>query len=267
MKPARFDFHAPTDIAGTLDIMNGAAGTKPVAGNQSLGPMMNLRLVRAEMLLDVSRIEQLRRVNETDKGVRIGAAVTHAEIEDGDVLDPTPGWMRAAAANIAYRAVRNRGAIGGSVAHADPAADWVIVTTGLCAHAVVVGPEGERRVAMEEFVTGPFTTALGENELLLAIDVPKPGTGAKWGYWKYCRQVGEFAKASAAVLDDPANGRVRCVVGALGRPPVVLCDPEKLIDGSLRPEDALGRALPDRDPADFALHVTALNRALAEAKA
>lgn len=264
MKPAAFDFVAAPDVAGTLKLLT--PGTKPIAGNQSLGPMMNLRLVRASALADVSRIEQLRAVRETATGMRIGAAVTHAEIEDGEVLDPTPGWMRAAASNIAYRAVRNRGTIGGSLVHADPAADWVVVTTGLCAEAVIGGPAGERRVPMEDFITGPFTTALADGELLLGIEVPKPGPAAKWGYWKFCRQVGEFAKASATVLNDPESGRVRCCVGALGRQPLVLADAAALIDGSVSPKDALTQALPDRAPADLALHITALTRALAEAE-
>lgn len=267
MKPAPFDFVAEADVAATLKLLAGQPDAKPVAGNQSLGPMMNLRLVRASALADVSRIQGLRAVEETETAVRLGAAITHAEIEDGEVIEPTPGWMRAAASNIAYRAVRNRGTIGGSLVHADPAADWVIVTTGLCAQAVIGGPGGTRRVPMEDFITGPFTTALRDGELLLAVDVPKPGEGARWGYWKFCRQVGEFAKASATVLADPANGRFRCAVGALGRQPLVLTEPEALIAGALTPKDALMQALPDRSPADLALHVTALTRALAEAKA
>lgn len=267
MKPAPFDYAAAADVAETLAFLaRYDGGAKPVAGNQSLGPMLNLRLVRAAALADVSRLAELRAVIETDTAVSFGAATTHAEIEDGDVPDPTPGWMRAAAANIAYRAVRNRGTIGGSLVHADPAADWVIVLTGLGASAVVGAPDAPRRIAMEDFITGPFATALGTAELLLAVDVPKPGPNARWGYWKFTRQVGEFAKASAAVLIDPDTGRVRCAVGALGRQPLLLDEPQALIDGSLSPRDALARALPGRSTGDLALHITALTRALAEAR-
>ena len=206
-------------------------GAKPVAGNQSLGPMMNLRLVRARRLIDVATVPELRAIVENPDYVRFGAATTHAEIEDGETPDPTNGWMRAAASNIAHRAVRNRGTMGGSLAHADPAADWVIVLTGLDATVIAAGPDGERRIPMADFMTGPYTTALGDNELLVAVEVPRPGPAARWGYWKFMRQVGEFAKASATVLIDPEDGRhLCCALGALGGPPVVLPDPLAIIE-------------------------------------
>lgn len=267
MKPAPFSYSAATSVTQVTEFLAAhVGGAKPVAGGQSLGPMLNMRLVRVAGLVDVSRLAELRAVTETETSVRIGAAITHAEIEDGEVADPTRGWLHAAASNIAHRAVRNRGTIGGSLAHADPAADWVIVMTGLCAHAIVVGPDGEQRIALEDFVTGPFTTMLEDGRLLLAVEVPKPGPTARWGYWKFTRQAGAFAKASAAVLIDHENERLRCAVGALGRQPVVLDNASALIDGSLSPRDALTRALPNRSPSELALHVTALSRALAEAR-
>ena len=151
MKAAAFDF----DRADTLaEALVSETGDKPVAGNQSLGPMMNLRLVRARRLIDIATVPELRAIVETPEYVRFGAATTHAEVEDGETPDPTSGWMRAAASNIAHRAVRNRGPMGGSLAHADPAADWVIVLTGLEATVVVAGPEGERRIPTADSMTG-----------------------------------------------------------------------------------------------------------------
>ncbi|MEQ9609505.1 MAG: FAD binding domain-containing protein [Kiloniellaceae bacterium] len=268
MKPAPFDYAVAGDIAeATRHLAAARGGAKPVAGNQSLGPMMNLRLARPALLIDITALASLRAVEETAELVRLGAAITHAEIEDGEVPDPTPGWLRSAASNIAYRAVRNRGTLGGSLCHADPAADWVIVMTGLCATAVIAGPEGERRLAMADFITGTFRTALREGEILTAVEVPRPGTGARWSYWKFAPQVGEFAKASAAVLIDEAAGRRRCVLGALGRPPLILDNPQALIDGSLAPAEALRAALPERAPETLALHLAALQRALALVRA
>ena len=117
MKAAAFDF----DRADTLaEALVSETGDKPVAGNQSLGPMMNLRLVRARRLIDIATVPELRAIVETPEYVRFGAATTHAEVEDGETPDPTSGWMQAAASNIAHRAVRNRGTMGGSLAHADP---------------------------------------------------------------------------------------------------------------------------------------------------
>ncbi|WP_119168222.1 FAD binding domain-containing protein [Algihabitans albus] len=264
MKPAPFDYFGAGGLEDAMAALSGGAA-KPMAGNQSLGPMLNLRLARPAALVDVSLLPELRGVEEGPDWVRLGAAVTHAEIEDGEVPDPTPGWLQAVAANIAYRAVRNRGTLGGSLAHADPAADWCVVMTGLGAMALLDGPEGPRRVAVERFLTGPFATDLRGGEILTAVEVPLPGEGARWGYWKFMRQVGEFAKASAAVLVDPGTGRVRCVLGALGRQPLLLGDPQAIVDGRVEPAEAVRAALPERAAADLALHVTALARALAEA--
>ena len=265
MKPSPFDYLAVPRLDEAKAALS--AGTaKLMAGNQSLGPMLNLRLARPAAVVDVSLLPELRAVQEDADWVRLGAAVTHAEIEDGEVPDPTPGWLQAAAGNIAHRAVRNRGTLGGSLAHADPAADWCIVMTGLFATAVIEGPDGPRRVALEDFLTGPFATALRPGEILRAVEVPRPGEGARWGYWKFARQVGEFAKASAAVLIDPARGRSRCAVGALGRQPLVLPDPDSVIEGRRSPAEALRASLPESPPADLALHVAALARALAQAK-
>ncbi len=260
MKPARFDYGGAEDLAAAKAALAGE-GVKPAAGTQSLGPMMNLRLVRPAALVDIADLPALREVRETATSVLIGAAITHAEIEDGEVADPTPGWMRAAAGNIAHRAVRNRGTIGGSLAHADPAADWAIVTTGLCAVIHIDGPAGARTLPVEDFLTGPFTTALAPGELIVAVEIPRPGEGARFGYDKYTRQVGEFAKASAVVLDDPASGRRRAALGALGTAPRLIADVDALIDGTLSPEDAVAATVPNLKVRT--LHVTALTRALA----
>jgi carbon-monoxide dehydrogenase medium subunit len=267
MKPAAFELCAASTVAEAIDFL--AARTdavKCLAGGQSLGPMLNMRLARVAALVDISRIDELRRVAADGSVTRIGAAVTHAEIEDGDAPDPTGGWLRAVASNIAHRAVRNRGTIGGSLAHADPAADWAIVMTGLFARAIITRAGREERIALDDFITGPFTTVLGEQDLLLCVEIDTPGRDARWGYWKFTRQVGEFAKASACVLVDPENGRTRCTIGALGRQPLVLPDSEAIVDGRITPAEALKAALPNRLEEDLILHVTALSRALDQAR-
>ncbi|MAI49938.1 MAG: carbon monoxide dehydrogenase [Rhodospirillaceae bacterium] len=262
MKAAAFEYRRADTLAETL---LPELNDKPVAGNQSLGPMMNLRLARPRRLIDIATIPELRKIVESPDHVRFGAATTHAEIEDGETPDPTNGWMRAAAGNIAHRAVRNRGTMGGSLAHADPAADWVIVLTGLEATVIVAGPVGERRIPMEDFINGPYTTDLGDSELLVAIEVPRPGSSARWGYKKFMRQVGEFAKASATVLIDPENDRHRCALGALGGPPVILADPLAIIEGSVSAADIVSAALSGRQLQSFSMHVAALESALASA--
>lgn len=262
MKSVAFSY-APAHEIGDAQAALGHDGIKLVSGGQSLGPMLNLRLVRPSGLVDVSGVEALRQVVETDGAVRYGAAITHAEIEDGLVPDATGHWLRDAASRIAYRAVRNRGTLGGSLAHADPAADWVIVMTTLYATALVHRPGvGEVRIPMEDFVTGAFRTALGPQDVLAAIEVPRPGKTASWGYWKYTHQEGEFAKASAAVFVDSDTTRCRIAVGALGRQPVLLREPDSVISGAVSPSQALGDALPDMSATDLRLHAIALAKAL-----
>lgn len=268
MKPALFDFAVAQSLDDAQNALRGGQN-KLVSGNQSLGPMLNLRLARPAGLVDISLLPDLRVVEEFEDRVRFGAAVTHAEIEDGEVPDPTGHWMRDAAANIAYRAVRNRGTIGGSLAHADPAADWVIVMTGLCATAIILGPEENtppRSLPMEDFITGPYSTDLGPDDILAAVDVPIPGQGARWAYWKYTRQVGEFAKASAAILIDPAHNRTRIAIGALGRQPALLFNPEAVLEGKQSPIEALSEAIPDQPANALNLHAVALSRALEQIK-
>lgn len=268
MKPALFDFAAAQSLADAQSALR-SGQNKLVSGNQSLGPMLNLRLTRPTGLIDVSLLPELRVVEEHEDHIRFGAAITHAEIEDGAAPDPTGHWMRDAAANIAYRAVRNRGTIGGSLAHADPAADWVIVMTGLCATALVRGAEANallRTIPMEEFINGPYSTALGPEEILTAIEVPKPGVGARWAYWKYTRQVGEFAKASAAILIDPSKNRTRIAIGALGRQPALLPNPDAVLNGSQSPMEALSEVIPAPPATALHLHAVALSRALEQIK-
>lgn len=274
MKPAKFSYLTARSSSETAtDLSNGSGRVKLIAGGQSLGPLLNLRLVRPDKLIDVSTLPELREVRQTADGFEIGAAVTHAEIEDDEFLDLagslTGRWLREAAANIAHRAVRNRGTLGGSLAHADPAADWVIVMTGINGVVLLDGPNGRRELSMDEFVTGPFETAVESGELISAVRINHPDTGSRWGYWKFVRQVGEFAKASATVLTGPTGGGARIAVGALGRQPLLLSDSDAndFVAGRVTAASILSEALPDRSAGDLALHVAALNNALEQALA
>lgn len=267
MKPAAFDYHVPGDSSEASRLLAGLpGGAKVVAGAQSLGPMLNLRLARPGTLVDVAMLPELRETFETEEGVSFGAGVTHAEIEDGEVPDPTPGWLPAVAANIAHRAVRNRGTLGGSLAHADPAADWPVVMLCLGATLDLEGPEGSRQAAIDDFFNGPFETNLKSSELIASVHVPRPPADAQWAYWKFTRQVGEFAKASAAILTSSSAGRARIAIGALSSEPRLLPAEmaQQLLAGSINASDAIAALLPDRSSRERALHVTALRNALGE---
>ena len=261
MKPAALTHAAAASAADAVRLLT--PGSKIIAGGQSLGPMLNLHLARLAALVDLSRAADLRAVIETADTLVYGAAITHAEIEDGAVPDATPGWLQAAARRIAYRAVRNRGTIGGSLAHADPAADWVNVLTALDASVVLARVGGERTLKSAQFFTGPFATALAPDEIIVRVIVPRRDEAARWAYWKFCRKIGEFAKASAAVLIDPAQRQTRVLLGAIERPPILLPDAEAIIAGRIAPADAVARAAPELSEASAAMHAAALARALA----
>lgn len=221
MKPSPFAYERPAtvdDAVGLLREQDGMA--KLMAGGQSLVPMLNLRLAPTMMVIDISRIAELKRSEQRAAEVEFGACTTHAAIEDGLVPDASAGLMARVAAGIAYRAIRNRGTIGGSMALADPAAEWPIVLAALDARIVARGPAGEREIAARAFVQGPYFTALRDDEIVTAIRVPKLPPDGRTAFHKVCRKTGEYASSLAvAVLDGPAAA---VVLGATGKPPVKL---------------------------------------------
>jgi carbon-monoxide dehydrogenase medium subunit len=226
MKPASFTYVRPNSWSEALQLV--AAGARPGAGTQSLGPLLNLRLAQPDTIADLRHLPDYSGVAVDAEMVRIGAGTTHAAIEDGAVPGRVGQIMAAVARGIAYRPVRNRGTIGGSLAHADPAADWVAVLPALGAVAVALGPRGERRIALAGFVKGIFETALASDEVLRAIEVPVLPAEARWGHWKFCRKVGEFSKATACVLALPGKAP-RAVLAALDVPPLVIEDASALV--------------------------------------
>jgi carbon-monoxide dehydrogenase medium subunit len=264
MKPIAFDYEKPGDLASAIALLAGANGEgKVVAGGQSLGPMLNLRLAQPRLLVDVRGIEALSAVEESADATTIGAAVTHAAIEDGRVAAPTGDFLRFVAADIAYRAVRNRGTIGGSLAHADPAADWLTALLLLDASVLVEGSGGRRTLPAAEFVTGPFQTSLAADEIAVAVRIPKLSRAARWGYYKFCRKPGEFAEAIGAVLHDPERGIARAVIGATGGAPHVVASAADLLDGGAA-EAALRMVVEaglGEDAYERQVHVVALKRA------
>jgi carbon-monoxide dehydrogenase medium subunit len=267
VKAASFEYVRPRDLAEAVSALRGAPGAKLLAGGQSLGPMLNLRLARPRLLVDIARLEALRRIEDEGDYWRIGGAVTHAAIEDAPALRGSP--LATVAAGIAYRAVRNRGTIGGSLAHADPAADWPLALAALDAAVLLRGPGGERRVPADAFMQAAFTTALAEDEIVEAVLVAKPSPVARFGYFKFCRKTGEFPEASAAVLLDPARRVARLFIGALAGAPQPLTELARALAetgaaaaAQERLVAAVAAAAPQLDAVDRRLHVGALARAL-----
>jgi aerobic carbon-monoxide dehydrogenase medium subunit len=220
MKPAAFDYVRPRDVAEAVRALAATPGAKVLAGGQTLGPMLNLRLAQPAVLVDITRIAELAAVQETADSVSLGAIVTHAAVEDGLVADPAGGFLARVARGIAYRAVRTRGTIGGSLAHADPAADWLAALTALGATVAIAGPGGRRQVALSQFVLGAMESDLAADEILTGIIIGKSSPQARFGFHKICRKAGEFADAIGVVVLDPARGMARAASagGGGGRP-------------------------------------------------
>ena len=268
MKAAQFDYVAPRDAAEAVSALAASGGEgKPVGGGQSLGPMLNLRLARPKLLVDVSAIDALRRVEDRGENVWIGAGVTHAEIEDGIGGLPADGMLRSVAANIAYRAVRNRGTLGGSLAHADPAADWPLAIAALDGVLHVAGPKGRRSIKADAYMVAAYTTILTDDEIIEGVEVPKLSAGARWGYYKFCRKTGEFPDASAAVVIDPSRRVSRVFLGALDTAPKACAALAAQLaqSGKWSADDcdkAVAAAAPDLDNIERATRAGALARAL-----
>lgn len=264
MKPVAFDYERPRDLSAAIKLLaQGDGAAKIIAGGQSLGPMLNLRLAQPQLVIDVRGIAELHEVGKNDSSMVLGSCTTHAAIEDGRVPDVTRGLMREVAANIAYRAVRNRGTIGGSLCHADPAADWVSVLALLSAVALIEGPAGRREIEAERFVSGAFATALADDEILVGLRIPKFSSQGRWGHYKFCRKPGEFAEAISGVLVDPERGVCRAIIGATHGAPHVIEDARFLADGfdTEQAFAAIESAGMADDPYERQIHHTALRRA------
>ena len=276
MKPAAFDYERPSSVQDAVKLLaDESLFAKVIAGSQSLGPMLNLRLAQPDLLVDITSIRDLRAVIDGRDDVEIGACVTHADIEDGRVADVTCGLLPFVASRIAYRAVRNRGTVGGSLAHADPASDWVAVFPLLGAEVVVEGRAGRRSIPAESLMISSFITGLKADEVLCGVRVAKLSAASRWGYSKFNQKVGEYAHALGAILHDPARERFRAVIGAVESAPIVVADATSLFGGPFgldladrMDEKAVGALLSERGITDVYSRkqaVVALRRAAQQA--
>jgi aerobic carbon-monoxide dehydrogenase medium subunit len=280
MKAAVFAYERPGDLAAALALVGQTDRvSKIIAGGQSLGPMLNLRLVEPDLMVDISNLDELKQASRIGDDLVLGACVTHSDIEDGRIPDVTQGAMARVAAGIAYRAVRNRGTIGGSLSHADPAADWVSALSALGATVSLRSRSSARQLPVEQFIVGALESCLRPGEMMEAVRIPAMTPSARFGFFKACRKTGEFAHAIGAVLIDPELATARAVVGALDAAPVVLtgADAASLFGGRVasdferrfdsRIADAILAKAGVSQRAARHIHVTALRRAIHDAAA
>lgn len=212
MKPARFDYVRADNIAHAVEALAGAGGDgKVLAGGQSLMPMMNFRLVKPSVLVDINRIPGLDRITHEAGVLRLGALVRHRmTAEDALVARHIP-VLHAAMKHVAHLTVRNRGTFCGSVCHADPAAEMPMMTLLLDGTVHIASPRGDRAMAAQDFLVGSLSTALEPDEMVVAVDLAIPEDGTGWAFEEFSRRHGDYALAAVAVLMARADGRMRNV--------------------------------------------------------
>ncbi|HEX2091987.1 MAG TPA: xanthine dehydrogenase family protein subunit M [Longimicrobiaceae bacterium] len=273
MKPAPFEYHRPTTVEEAVDLL-GRHGydAKLLAGGQSLIPTMNFRLAQPAVLIDLNRVEELDFLREEEGGIRMGAMTRQRAAERSGLVGRGAPLLAETLPWVAHPQIRNRGTIGGSIAHADPAAEIPAVMLALDARFTLRSSGGTRAVPAEEFFTGLFGTSLEPEEILTEIEIPRPAPGSGWAFAEVSRRHGDYALAgvaAAVVLDG--SGRcsgARITLLSVGEGPALATEAAGVLVGTEPSEDvvraaaeAVGRGIDP--PAD--IHATAeYRRHLAE---
>jgi carbon-monoxide dehydrogenase medium subunit len=279
MKPPPFEYRAPRTLEEAVALLAADPGARALAGGQSLMPILNFRLAAPSMLVDLRRVPDLGEITIEPEGVRLGATVRWRDIENDPLLHRAHPLLRAGIAHVAHYQIRNRGTVGGSLAHADPAAELPGIAVTCDAEIAVVGAAGRRTIPTGEFFTGPLSTALRPDEIITELRLPPWPARRRWGFEEFSRRQGDFALAGIALFyDDDAQGHAENahvgVIGACSRPHR-LTPVEVIINGRAINEDAIAAAAraassaidPPQDlhaPADYrrALVGTLVERAL-----
>src|ERR1700681_1015292 len=216
MYAADFNYYRAGTVAEAGDLLKRNPGAKLLAGGHSLIPLLKLRLAAPPALIDIGRIAELKGVTVGDGTVRIGALTTHAELAASAALREHCPMLAEAAAQVGDPAVRNRGTIGGNVAHADPASDLPTVLTALNARFAVTGPDGSRTVDASGFFKGMMATALGDHDLLTAIEIQARAKGQGMAYVKFSHPASRYAVIGVAATLSVADGKCTAAAVALG---------------------------------------------------
>ena len=237
MKPPVFEYHRPGSLHDALALLGAHPGAKPLAGGQSLIPAMNFRLAAPGRLIDLNALEELAGIAETaDGGLRIGAMTRHSVVELSAAVAARAPLLAQAMPFIAHTQIRNRGTIGGSLAHADPAAELPAVMVALEARLALQSTRGERVVPAAEFFTGLFATALTDGELITAIEIPVAPARTGTAFLELARRRGYYALVGVtAVVTLDAEGRVadpRIVLFSVGEGPVRATHVEQALAGT-----------------------------------
>jgi carbon-monoxide dehydrogenase medium subunit len=242
-----FEYHAPATLEDAIALLRKYGdGAKPLAGGQSLVPMLTLRLARPEVLVDLNNLEELRAVRRDGDSLMIGALVRHRALERGEGALRACPLLQEAAALIGNVRVRTLGTIGGSLAHADPAAELPAVVLALDGTLVLRGPQGERHVPARDFFVGALTTALGPAEVIVGVRLPVLGPNVGYAIEEFSRRAGDFAVVAAiAVVELRPSGevaRARVALAGVGGTPRRLPGVEAALAGRRPDAETLRRA-------------------------
>ena len=257
MKPAPFAYCAVATVAEALTALaDGGEDAVVLAGGQSLVPMLNLRLARPALLVDVGRVAELSGI-EANGALTLGATTRQADVLRARAVAERAPLLVEALRHVGHPATRSRGTVGGSIAHADPAAELPAVLLALDGEATVVSAAGERTIPAALLFLGPFTTALAGGELLTSVRVPARPAGARHGFAEIARRHGDFALAGAAVVVAPGHARI--ALFAVAPAPFRAADAERVLAQGAGAEEVARLAATAADPAADA-HATAAYR-------
>jgi len=239
MKASAFSYARATSVANAIELLvTHGDGAKVLSGGQSLMPAMNLRLISPELIIDIGDIAELRGIAVTGDVVRIGALTRHVDLLNSPEIAARLPLLTEAIAHVAHPAIRNRGTIGGSLAHADPAAELPACMVALKATIIVRGPTGERRIAAEDFFTGIYETALSADELLIAVELPIARYNSAHFFCEFARRHGDYGivgLAAQAVVEGDILTDLRLAFFAVGDRPVLAKAATRLLNVAVTP--------------------------------
>jgi carbon-monoxide dehydrogenase medium subunit len=271
MKAAAFAYARATSVSNALELLVAhGEGAKVLSGGQSLMPAMNLRLISPELIVDIGEIAELRGIAVTGEVVRIGALTRHVDLLRSPEIAAHAPLLTDAIAHIAHPTIRNRGTIGGSLAHADPASELPACMLALNAIIIIRGQAGERRIAAGDFFTGIYETALSAQELLVAVELPAVRENSVHFFHEFARRHGDYAiagLAAQAIVEGDVIADLRLAFFAVGDRPILAKAAEKLVKTTITPEilseasAALGAEL---DPHDDQQASASMRRHLAK---
>jgi carbon-monoxide dehydrogenase medium subunit len=234
VKPPPFQYHDPKTLAEALSLLGTLENAKLLAGGQSLMPMLNMRFVLPDHIVDINRIDELAYIRERAGVIEIGAMTRQCDLEVSDIIRAKCPLMHQALQHVGHRQTRNRGTIGGSLCHLDPSAELVSVAMAHDATVTVAGPAGTREIAFKEFPAGYLTPAIEPNEIVTAVRIPAWPAGHRFAFAELARRHGDFAIVSAAVLLQIDGGEIRrasVTLGGVAVAPIRVAELEQALTG------------------------------------